>query len=146
LQESLDYDLIIRLKAKASQIEDKGNIPLNEKLYLGGMGSVRGFKYGTLAPRNETGALVGAEKLAAFSLELSFPLLESVQMRLLTFLDYGMTGDDKFNEIHRSSTGIGIEWAKSPLGVPLQISYAKALDAKDEDRTSRIEFSLGRRF
>jgi len=146
LQESLDYDLIIRLKAKASQINDRGNLPLNEKLYLGGMGTVRGFKYGTLSPRNDVGALVGANKLAAFSLELSFPLVETVQMRLLTFLDYGMTGDDSFNEIHRYSTGIGIEWAKSPLGVPLQISYAKALDAKDEDRTSRIEFSLGRRF
>ena len=146
LQESLDYDLIIRLKAKASQIEDKGNLPLNEKLYLGGMSTVRGFKYGTLAPRNDVGALVGANKLAAFSLELSFPLVESVQMRLLTFLDYGMTGDDSFDEIHRYSTGIGIEWAKSPLGVPLQLSYAKALDAQEDDRTSRIEFSLGRRF
>jgi len=146
LQDTLDYDLIIRLKAKASQIDDRGNLPLNEKLYLGGMGTVRGFKYGTLAPKNDTGALVGAKKLAAFSLELSFPLVESVQMRLLTFLDYGMTGDDSFDETHRYSTGVGIEWAKSPLGVPLQISYAKALDAKPDDRTSRIEFSLGRRF
>ena len=145
-EDTLDYDLIVRLKAKVSNIQDKGNLPLNEKLYLGGMGTVRGFKYGTLSPRNDTGALVGAEKLAAASLELSIPLVESVQMRILTFLDYGMTGNDSYNEIHRSSTGIGIEWAKSPLGVPLQISYAKALDAKEGDRTSKIEFSLGRRF
>lgn len=145
-EEWLDYDLIVRLKAKASIIDDRGNLPLNEKLYLGGMGTVRGFKYGTLSPRNEVGALVGAKKLAAGALELSFPLVESVQMRLLTFLDYGMTGDASFNEIHRYSTGIGIEWAKSPLGVPLQISYARALDDKPGDRTSKIEFSLGRRF
>ncbi len=146
LEDSIDYDLIIRLKARASVIDDRGNTPLNEKLYLGGMGTVRGYKYGTLAPRNAAGALVGAEKLAAASVEFSIPLIESVQMRILAFYDYGMTGNDSFNEIHRSSTGIGIEWAKSPLGVPLQISYAKALDAKDQDRTSKIEFSLGRRF
>ncbi len=146
LQDTFDYDLIIRLKAKASQISDRGNLPLNEKLYLGGMGTVRGFKYGTLAPRNDTGALVGAKKLAAFSLELSFPLVETVQMRLLTFLDHGMTGDQSFNENHRTSAGIGIEWPRSPLGVPLQISYARALDTKPGDLTSRIEFSLGRRF
>jgi outer membrane protein insertion porin family len=145
-EDLIDYDLILRLKGKVSTINDRGNVPLNEKLYLGGMGTVRGFKYGTLAPRNEIGALVGAEKLAAASLELSIPLVESIQMRVLTFFDYGTTGNDSLNEIHRSSTGIGIEWAKSPLGVPLQISYAKALDAKEGDRTSKIEFSLGRRF
>ncbi len=142
----IDYDLIVRLKGKLSTIDDRGYLPLNEKLYLGGMGTVRGFKYGTLSPRNEIGALVGAKKMAAASLELSIPLVESVQMRILGFLDYGTTGDKTFNEIHRYSTGIGIEWAKSPLGVPLQISYAKALDAKPGDRTSKIEFSLGRRF
>ncbi len=146
LEDAIDYDLIIRLKVKASTIDDKGNIPLNEKLYLGGMGTVRGYKYGTLAPKNDAGALVGANKLAAASLEFSIPLIESVQMRILAFYDYGMTGNDSFDEIHRSSTGLGIEWAKSPLGVPLQISYAYALDAKDDDRTSKIEFSLGRRF
>ena len=145
-EDLIDYDLIVRLKGKISSIDDRGNLPLNEKLYLGGMGTVRGFKYGTLSPRNDVGALVGAKKLAAASLELSLPLIESVQMRILTFLDYGTTGDKTFNEIHRYSTGIGIEWAKSPLGVPLQISYAKALDAKPDDRTSKIEFSLGRRF
>ncbi len=146
LEDLIDYDLIVRLKGRFSVIGDQGNLPLNEKLYLGGMGSVRGYKYGTLSPRNSVGALVGAKKLAAASLEFSIPLVEAVQMRILSFLDYGMTGDDKFNEIHRSSAGIGIEWAKSPLGVPLQISYAKALDDKEGDRTSKIEFSLGRRF
>jgi len=110
------------------------------------MGTVRGFKSGTLSPRNNDGALVGAKKMASGSIELSLPLIESVQMRILSFYDYGMTGDDKFNEIHRSSIGGGIEWAKSPLGVPLQLFYAKALDDKEGDRTSRIEFSLGRRF
>jgi outer membrane protein insertion porin family len=145
-EDLIDYDLILRLKARVSTVKDRGNLPLNEKLYLGGMGTVRGFKSGTLSPRNDDGALVGAKKMAAGSIEFSLPLVESVQMRILSFYDYGMTGDDKFNEIHRSSIGAGIEWAKSPLGVPLQLFYAKALDDKDGDRTSKIEFSLGRRF
>ncbi len=142
----VDYDLIFRLKARVSNIQDKGFLPLNEKLYLGGMGTVRGFKSGTLAPRNDSGALIGAKKMASGSFEISLPLIESVQMRLMSFYDYGMTGDNKFDEIHRSSVGVGLEWAKSPLGVPLQIFYARALDDKEDDRTSKIEFSLGRRF
>lgn len=146
LDDLIDYDLIFRLKGRVSTVNDRGNLPLNEKLYLGGMGTVRGFKSGTLSPRNEEGALVGAKKMAAGSVEFSLPLIESVQMRILSFYDYGMTGDDKFNEIHRSSVGAGIEWAKSPLGVPLQLFYAKALDDEEGDRTSKVEFSLGRRF
>ncbi len=142
----IDYDLIVRLKSRVSTIKDNGNLPLNEKLYLGGVGTVRGFKSGTLAPKDEKNSLIGAKKMAAASIELSFPLIESVQLRLLTFYDYGITGDDKFNDIHRSSVGAGLEWAKSPLGVPLQLFYAHALDDKEGDRTSTIEFSLGRRF
>jgi len=146
LDDLIDYDLIFRLKGRVSTVNDRGDLPLNEKLYLGGMGTVRGFKSGTLSPRNDEGALVGAKKMAAGSIEFSLPLIESVQMRILSFYDYGMTGNDKFNEIHRSSIGAGIEWAKSPLGVPLQLFYAKALDDEEGDRTSKIEFSLGRRF
>ena len=146
LDDLIDYDLIFRLKGRVSTVNDRGDLPLNEKLYLGGMGTVRGFKSGTLSPRNDEGALVGAKKMAAGSIEFSLPLIESVQMRILSFYDYGMTGNDKFNEIHRSSIGAGIEWAKSPLGVPLQLFYAKVLDDEEGDRTSKIEFSLGRRF
>lgn len=142
----IDYDLIIRLKARINHIKDKGNLPLNEKLYLGGMGSVRGFRSGSLAPKNSDDILIGANKLAAASIELSIPLIESAQLRIFSFYDYGMTGDKNFDEIKRSSTGVGLEWAKSPLGVPLQLFYAKALDDEEGDRTSRIEFSLGRRF
>ncbi len=156
LEDLIDYDLIIRLKARASIINDRGDesvgaiqsitLPLNERLYLGGMGTVRGYKHGTLAPKNEEGDLLGAKKMASASLELSVPLIESVQLRLMGFYDYGMTGEDDFSDIHRSSVGAGLEWAKSPLGVPLQIFYAHALDEKEGDSTSKIEFNLGRRF
>lgn len=142
----IDYDLIIRLKARISHIKDRGNLPLNEKLYLGGIGSVRGFRSGSLAPKNSDDILIGANKLAAASVEISIPLIESAQLRIFSFYDYGMIGDKNFDEIKRSSTGAGLEWAKSPLGVPLQLFYAKALDDEEGDRTSRIEFSLGRRF
>jgi outer membrane protein insertion porin family len=151
LEDLIDYDLILRFKGRVNIIEDNGYLPLNEKLYMGGMGTVRGFRYGTLAPRNEDingtrGDLVGAKKMAAASFEMSFPLVESIDLRLMTFYDYGTTGREDFDEIHRSSVGIGIEWPKSPLGVPLQIFYARTLDDEDLDRTRTIEFNLGRRF
>jgi outer membrane protein insertion porin family len=146
LEDIIDYDLIFRLKARASIIDDRGTLPLNEKLYLGGIGTVRGFKYGQLSPKTETGDLLGAKKMAAASAEVSIPLVESMQLRMVGFYDYGTTGEDSWSEIHRSSAGIGIEWPKSPLGVPLQIFYAVPLDDQIDDKLNKVEFNLGRRF
>jgi len=145
-EDQFDYDLIARARVKVSYIDDRGNLPINEKLYLGGFSTVRGFKSGTLSPVDSTGSLTGAKNLAAASLELSIPLVESMGLRFKAFADYGMTGEDKFNEITRKSVGAGLEWPKSPLGVPLEIYYAKAIDAKEDDRTTKWEFNLGSKF
>jgi len=146
MEDIIDYDLILRFKARASLINDKGTLPLNEKLYMGGIGTVRGFKYAQLSPKTDKGNLLGAKKMFAGSLEASIPLVESIQLRAVGFYDYGTTGENSWKEIHRSSVGIGIEWPKSPLGVPIQIFYSKPLDDIDSDKLNKIEFNLGRRF
>jgi outer membrane protein insertion porin family len=146
LEDTIDYDMIFRLKGRISSINEKGVLPLNEKLYLGGIGTIRGFKYGELSPKTATGDLLGATKMATASFEVSIPLVESMQLRAVGFYDYGTTGENNWDEIHRSSVGLGIEWPKSPLGVPLQIFYAKALDEKSTDQLNKVEFNLGRRF
>jgi len=146
LEDELDYDLILRSRIKYSIIKDRGNLPLNEKLYLGGFGTVRGFKSGTLAPRDADGSLIGAKELAAGTVEASIPLVKSMNLRVKAFYDYGTTGNDSISEIHRSSVGVGLEWPKSPLGVPLEIYYANPLDDKQGDHTTKWEFNLGTRF
>lgn len=146
VEDIIDYDLIFRIKARASIINDKGTLPLNEKLYMGGMGTVRGFKYADLSPKDTSGNLLGAKKMATGSVEVSIPLVESMQLRAVGFCDYGTTGEDDWSQIHRSSVGIGIEWPKSPLGVPLQIFYAQPLDDVEGDRLNTVEFNLGRKF
>jgi len=146
LEDEIDYDLILRAKVKVSTIEDRGDLPLNEKLYLGGYGTVRGFKSGTLAPRDSDDSLIGAKNLASGSVEASIPLVKSMGLRFKAFYDYGTTGEDSFNEIHRSSIGAALEWPKSPLGVPLEIYYANPLDDEPGDSTTKWEFNLGTRF
>jgi outer membrane protein insertion porin family len=146
LEDEIDYDLILRAKVKISKIKDRGNLPLNEKLYLGGYGTVRGFKSGTLSPKDSGNSLIGAKYMAAGTVEASIPLVNSMGLRLKTFYDYGTTGNESFSKIHRSSIGIGLEWPKSPLGVPFEIYYANPLDDKFGDNTTKWEFNLGARF
>ena len=75
---------------------------------------------------------------------MSFPLIPSAKMRWGVFYDYGMIGQDTFNDVQRSGTGALFEWI-SPMG-PLQLIFAKALDAEAGDDTSTFEFSLGSSF
>lgn len=144
LEDIIDYDLILRYKARVGYISDQGYLPVNEKFYMGGIRSVRGYSSGSLSPKDEEGRLIGGKQTFSNSIEASIPLIEAARMRLAFFLDYGMIGEDSFNEIKRSGAGAAIEWL-SPMG-PIQLIFATPLDDKPGDRTSSFEFSMGTKF
>ena len=145
LEEWIDYDLILRLKGRVSSIDSGKNekIPVAEKLFMGGIGSVRGYEPYSLTP-GENGFVTGGKKRASATIEASVPLSKAAKMRLAFFYDYGMIGEDSFDEITRSSTGVVIEW-QSGFG-PINLVFAKALDDEKGDRTSKFEFSMGTKF
>ena len=152
LRDYIDYDIIFRYNAAAGYIWETGKkIPINEKLFLGGMKNVRGYdsrsipkKQICLAANNcryiETGGMQSFNN----SFELSFPVIDRLKMRLVTFFDYGMIGDNSWNEEERYSAGAGIEWM-TPMG-PLQLYFVKPLNKKPHDDTNSFEFSIGSRF
>jgi len=149
LNDWIDYDLILRFKARATMINsgDNEKLPIAEKLYMGGVGSVRGYDAYSLTPLadpNDLNSRIGGKKRASATIEASIPLSEAAKMRLAFFYDYGMIGEESFNEITRSGVGAVIEW-QSAFG-PINLVFAKALDDKPGDRTSTFEFSMGTKF
>ena len=149
LNDWIDYDLILRFKARATVISsgDNEKLPIAEKLYMGGIGSVRGYDPYSLTPLadpNDLNSRIGGKKRASATVEASIPLSEAAKMRLAFFYDYGMIGDDSFTEIKRSSAGAVIEW-QSAFG-PINLVFAKAINPEDGDRTSKFEFSMGTKF
>jgi len=149
LDDWMDYDLILRFKARATIISSDASekLPIAEKLYMGGVGSVRGYDAYSLTPLedpNDLNSRIGGKKRASASVEASIPLSEAAKMRLTFFYDYGMIGEDSFDEIKRSSVGAVIEW-RSPMG-PINLIFADAIDPEDGDRTSTFEFSMGTKF
>lgn len=144
LQDFIGYDLIYRYKASFYKVWDTGYLPINQRIYLGGIQSVRGFENRTLSPKNRWGDEIGGTIAFANSVELSFPLIDRIKLRGSVFFDYGMIGKVNLDEIKRMSTGIGIEWI-TPIG-PLQLIFAKPLNKKKGDDTNTFEFTLGTRF
>jgi outer membrane protein insertion porin family len=144
LKDYVGFDAIFRYKARFYYALDTGYLPIAEKYYMGGIGSVRGYSSYSLAPADSSGNKVGANQTFSNSAEISFPLVPKAKMRVVTFLDWGLIGDQSLSEISRGGYGFGLEWF-SPVG-PIQLMFANPLNAKQGDNTSHFEFTMGQRF
>lgn len=147
LKDFIGIDLIYRYKANFYKTWDMGNLPINQRFFLGGIGSVRGFENRTLSPKNIYGYEEGGTIAFTNSAELSFPLIDRIKLRGALFFDYGAIGRkvlDVHKSKHRYSTGLSIEWI-TPFG-PLQLVFAKPLNPKPGDEISTFEFTIGTRF
>jgi len=163
LEDWIDYDLILRFKARATVInrdEDK-KMPIGEKVFMGGIGTVRGYDPYSISPYYMVDGyryLVGGTSSYSGSIEASIPLSEAAKMRLAFFYDYGyishdidsfVTGDGTTvsldeSDLARSSTGVVLEW-QSGFG-PINLVFAYPIDEQTGDRTSVFEFSMGTKF
>ena len=151
----MGFDAIFRYKARFYAVIDNGYIPLAEKFYMGGIGSVRGYQAYSLSPTvadsTATDGIrrVGGTQTFSNNLELSLPLIPKAKMRLVTFADWGTISDNitnnlSTNNISRAGYGAGIEWF-SPVG-PIQLMFARPISPKEGDQTSSFEFTMGQRF
>ncbi len=155
LEDLIDYDLILRYKARYTILEaldDDKYVPIAERLYLGGIGSVRGYDSYSISPiyydTSGVANRVGGTQTFSNSIEASIPLSQEAKMRLTFFADYGIVKSDHFIEnfdtIDKSSVGAAIEW-NSPFG-PINFVFAKAISPEPEDETSSFEFTMGTKF
>jgi len=122
-------------------------IPIDERFFLGGINTLRGFKSREVGPRDDaTGDFLGGDKEAYFNLEYVFPLLKDMGLKGVAFFDTGNAwGEDEsyFSEM-RYSVGGGIRWF-SPMG-PLRLEWGYNLNPKDFEDNSQFEFSIGKFF
>ena len=157
LEEYVGFDLIARYKARLFYAVETGYLPVAERFYMGGLGSVRGYESYSLSPSyidaNGNQIRVGGEYTASNNLELSFPLVPKAKMRMVAFFDYGYIGttEKSFNgnelqdtTLTRGGYGLGLEWF-SPVG-PIQLMFAQAMGDKEGDKTANFEFTMGQRF
>ncbi len=125
-------------------------LPFWRYYYAGGVGSVRGYKPGSLGPQDPTteDRLGGSRRFVA-NAEFLFPMPGSgmdKSLRLGAFVDAGkiwggQTAAFIGDEGMRYSTGLSLAWI-SPMG-PLKFSLAAPLGKKDGDETQVLQFQMG---
>jgi outer membrane protein insertion porin family len=144
------WDTVFVLRGQWGYVKEHsgGRLPLYEKFYLGGMDSVRGFKYASISPRDpDTWDRIGGEKMMAYTVECRFPLLREYGVVGVAFFDAGNVfskGESySFGGI-RKSVGTGVRWY-SPFG-PLRIEYGRNLSPERDEPSGNWEFSIGGTF
>ncbi len=120
-------------------------IPVDERFYLGGINSMRGFKSREVGPYDvDNDEYTGGDKSAYMNLEYVFPLLKDMGLKGVVFFDAGNAWDEneEYFSTVRYSAGGGIRWL-SPMG-PLRLEYGYNLDPEDYESDSQFEFSIGK--
>jgi outer membrane protein insertion porin family len=117
-------------------------LPEDELFTLGGLNSIRGFKYGDIGPRDTYGNVIGGQRMFVSNTELTFPIFDVPGLSGVLFLDQGNAFDTKIDLTNlKRSYGFGVRWV-TPMG-PLRIEYGKVISPEDYESPSRWDFSVG---
>lgn len=119
----------------------------SRRLYAGGGGSVRGYGFQGVGPRNDRGEATGGASLVEFSLEarIKTPLMGGA-IELVPFFDAGTVGQDSTPDFDfvRYGAGIGLRY-KTSFG-PIRIDVATPLNPSQFDSSVVVYVGLGQAF
>jgi outer membrane protein insertion porin family len=143
----LPKDLILLINGEIATVNQWGNgteVPIFERLFLGGSNNLRGFPFREVGPQ-ENGEPIGGQSMARATVELTFPIIEKARGAI--FYDTGFVNSSAwsfgFNNI-ASDVGIGIR-LDLPIG-PLRLDYGYPLQRDGYNGGGHFNFNVGYQF
>ncbi len=121
------------------------SIPASLRYFTGGAGSVRGYAYQSIGPRDSEGDPLGGRSYQVVNLEARFMVAENIG--IVPFLDGGMVYKDEFPRIFGDmdwGTGLGLRYY-TPIG-PVRLDVATPLHRIDDDPPVQFYISIGQSF
>jgi outer membrane protein insertion porin family len=121
-----------------------GTAPFFERFYGGGIGSLRGFAYRGVSPRDgREFDQVGGNFEYTGTVEINYPIYEQM-LRGVVFTDFGDIERDVRLGSFRSAVGVGVRFTLPFLGqTPIAIDFGVPLSKGPHDQSQLISFSLG---
>lgn len=119
-------------------------IPADRRFYAGGGGSVRGYEYQGIGPKDPEGNPIGGLSYMELSGELRVQVTETIG--IVPFVDAGMVSEDEFLGSARFQVGAGVGLRYlTPFG-PLRIDGAVPLNPQPGDPDFAIYAGVGQAF
>ncbi|MEO0328696.1 MAG: autotransporter assembly complex family protein [Pseudomonadota bacterium] len=123
---------------------DLNNIPADRRFYAGGGGSVRGFTFQAVGPRDATGDLTGGRSILEMSLEARIQITD--KLGIVPFVDAGSVSQDTgfdFSDM-RYGVGAGLRY-KTAVG-PLRLDIGIPIDRRPGEDSFGIYAGIGQAF
>jgi outer membrane protein insertion porin family len=141
-EDLLDRKTVLALRGNVGYIT--GDSVFFERFYGGGIGSVRGFEFRGISPRQGLDDdPIGGDFSITGTAEIGFPLYGE-SLRGVVFTDVGKVEEDWDVGKLRSSAGAGIRLVLPFLGqIPVAVDVAFPITKDDEDETQFFSFSFG---
>lgn len=148
---NLKWDTILSLSGELAFVDGSGEIPIFERMFLGGGRTLRGFEFRDVGPRDTgyTNDVYGGNSLGYATVEYTIPIIENI--RAAVFSDTGFVNADSWDPSPSdlySDVGIGIR-LKLPISpLPLALDYAVPVSSPDKeaDQGGQFNFSLSSQF
>ncbi|HEX7261187.1 MAG TPA: outer membrane protein assembly factor BamA, partial [Luteolibacter sp.] len=147
------WDSILSVNGELAFVDNVngGEVPIFERMFLGGGRTLRGFEFRDVGPRDSeyTNEVYGGNSLGYISVEYTVPVIETI--RAAVFSDTGFVNKDSWDlspsDLY-SDVGVGIR-LKLPISpLPLALDYAIPISSPDEeaDKGGQFNFSLSSQF
>jgi outer membrane protein insertion porin family len=145
---SLPWDLIFLAKgqlATVDTVDGSGQVPIFDRLFLGGANNLRGFQFREVGPNNG-GVYYGGNSLGYGTLEMTFPIITRV--RGAFFVDAGYVNQNSWDfdgSTYNADYGLGVR-LDLPIG-PIRIDYGiPFVSDQYNGGQGQIQFNIGYQF
>ena len=147
---ALPGDTILTLEGQVAGVDTWGSgdeVPIYDRLYLGGPNNLRGFRYRDVSPKDENDEPLGGNTLARFTAEYTFPIVESIRGAVFYDVGFVNAGSWDFGTGSLSSdVGIGLLLELPAIG-PIRIDYGIPIQSADDSGGSgKFQFNVGYKF
>jgi translocation and assembly module TamA len=145
LDEAARYILAARIAFGSIAGGTIAQIPASMRFYAGGGGSVRGYEYKSLGPRDANGFVIGGKSLLEASFEARIKLTDTIG--IVPFVDIGQAFASSFpdgTEQLRIGAGLGLRYYTA-IG-PIRLDFAVPIARRTGERAYAVYVSLGQAF
>ena len=142
------WDTILLFNGEIATVNTWGSgndVPIFDRLYLGGSNNLRGFDFRDVGPKDQFGEPLGGRSMARATIEFTVPIV--AKARAAIFYDTGFVHSDAwdFGTNHvASDIGVGVR-LDLPIG-PLRIDYGIPLQKDGNTGSGKFNFNVGYQF
>ncbi len=143
----LPKDTILLLNGEIATVSQWGNgneVPIFERLFLGGSNNLRGFPFREVGPQ-QNGEPIGGQSMARATLEWTFPIIEKARGAIFYDTGFVNTSEWSFGFNHMASdVGVGLR-LDLPIG-PLRLDYGYPVMRDGYNGGGHFNFNVGYQF